>query len=252
MSSRARLAMFFVGGLGLVALLLWGVGGLPRFGSAESHYADYLNANAVHQRHATNVVSAVTFDYRGFDTLGEEFILFAAVMGVTLLLRSQRDEHDEDAVRSRADDRRSGGDTSDAVRVATLALIGPAILLGLYVVAHGQLTPGGGFQGGAVLAAAPVLLFLSGRYLLLRSVHPMHALDLAEGAGAGGFTVVALAGLVVGSAVMANFLPKGEVGSVFSGGTIPVFNVLVGLEVAAGITLVLYEFLEQTLVVRGR
>jgi len=251
-SPRARLVMFVAGGFGLVALLLWGVGGLPRFGSSESHYADYLNANAVHQRHATNVVGAVTFDYRGFDTLGEEFILFAAVIGVTLLLRSQRDEHDESEARSRAEDRSSGGDTSDAVRLATLALIGPAILLGLYVVGHGQLTPGGGFQGGGVLSAAPVLLFLSGRYLLLRNVHPMHALDLAEGTGAGGFVVVALAGLVAGTAVMANFLPKGEVGSVFSAGTIPVFNVLVGLEVVAGITLVLYEFLEQTLVVRGR
>src|SRR5262249_7112279 len=112
------------------------------------------------------------------------------------------------------------------------------------------LTPGGGFQGGVVLAAAPVLLYLSGRYLLLRSVHPMHALDLSEGTGAGGFVLVALTGALVGPAVRADFIGKGQVGSVFSGGTVPVFNVLVGLEVGAGLTLVLYEFLEQTLVVR--
>jgi multicomponent Na+:H+ antiporter subunit B len=80
----------------------------------------------------------------------------------------------------------------------------------------------------------------------------MHALDLGEGLGAGGVVAVALAGAVAGSAVMANFIGKGQVGSPFSGGTLPVFNVLVGLEVAAGITLVLYEFLEQTLVIRGR
>jgi len=241
--------MFVVGGIGLVAILLWGVGGLPRFGSAESRYATYLNTHAVHQRHATNVVSAVVFDYRGFDTLGEEFILFAAVMGVTLLLRSQREEHD-DSPRDRAEARRTA-DTSDAVRVGTLALIGPVWLLGLYVVAHGQLTPGGGFQGGVVLAAAPLLLFLAGRYLLVRNVHPMHALDLAEGTGAGGFTVIALLGAVIGAAVMANFIGKGQVASVFSGGTLPVFNLLVGLEVVAGVTLVLYEFMEQTLFVRG-
>jgi multicomponent Na+:H+ antiporter subunit B len=249
---RARLGLFAVSGAGLVALLLWGVGGLPGFGDYHHAYGRTLNAHAVHERHATNVVGSVVFDYRGFDTLGEEFILFAAVMGVTLLLRSQRDEEREgDSLRDRAEDRRAA-DTSDAVRVAALSLIGPSVLLGLYVVAHGVVSPGGGFQGGVVLAAAPLLLFLSGRYLLLRNVHPMHALDLGEGLGAGGFVAVALAGAVAGSAVMANFIGKGQVGSPFSGGTLPVFNVLVGLEVAAGITLVLYEFLEQTLVIRGR
>ena len=52
--------------------------------------------------HATNVITAVNFDYRGFDTLGEEFILFAAVLGLALLLRERRDEEegppDDDAV----------------------------------------------------------------------------------------------------------------------------------------------------------
>jgi multicomponent Na+:H+ antiporter subunit B len=250
MSVRARMALFAVAGAGLVLLLLWGVAGLPRFGESRSEYARTLNAHAVHERHATNVVSAVTFDYRGLDTMGEEFILFAAVMGVTLLLRSQRGE-EEGTPHDRAEGRRAQ-DTSDAVRVAALALIGPAIVLGLSVVAHGQLTPGGGFQGGVVLAAAPALLYLSGRLLRLRSVHPEHALDLGEGTGAAGFVVIGLLGLMLGSAFLANFIGKGATGSVFSAGTIPILNVLVGLEVVAGLTLVLFEFLEQTLVLRGR
>ena len=192
----------------------------------------------------------MVFDYRGFDTLAEEFILFAAVMGVTLLLRSQRDEQ-EGTLRDRAEGRRAT-DTSDAVRVVSLALIGPTIVLGLYVVSHGHLTPGGGFQGGALLAAAPLLLFVSGRYLLLRTVHPMHALDLAEGMGAVGFVAVGLAGVVAGSAFLTNVFGLGQVGSIFAAGTIPALNVVVGLEVVGGITLVLYEFLEQTLAIRDR
>jgi multicomponent Na+:H+ antiporter subunit B len=59
-------------------------------------------------------------------------------------------------------------------------------------------------------------------------------------------------GLVVGSAYLANVIGKGQAGSVFSGGTLPVMNVLVGLEVVAGITLVLYEFVEQALMIRER
>ncbi len=248
MSARFRVGLFAVAGAGLVALLLWAVGGLPGFGHYHQRYGRYIDAHGVHQRHATNVVNTVVFDYRGVDTLGEEFILFAAVMGVTLLLRSQREEA-EGSPRDRAEGRRAT-DTSDAVRVAALGLIGPSVVLGLYTVIHGHLTPGGGFQGGAVLAAAPLLLYLSGRYLLLRTVHPMHALDFGEGVGAGAFVVVGLAGLIAGSAYLANVIGTGQVGSVFSGGTLPVLNLSVGLEVVAGLTLVLYEFEEQTLIIR--
>ena len=94
MRSRGRLVVFAIGALGVAALLVWGLGGVPDFGHYRGPYGDILNRNAVQERHATNVVNSVTFDYRGIDTAGEEFILFAAVMGVTLLLRRQRQEEE--------------------------------------------------------------------------------------------------------------------------------------------------------------
>jgi multicomponent Na+:H+ antiporter subunit B len=48
-----------------------------------------------------------------------------------------------------------------------------------------------------------------------------------------------------------NFLPLGQAGNIFSGGMLPLINLSVGLEVVAGVVLVIYEFLEQTLMVRG-
>jgi len=247
---RTRAIVFLVAAAGVVVLLAWGLAGLPRFGAYHGVYGREINAHGVHQRHATNVVNTIVFDYRGFDTVGEEFILFAAVIGVPLLLRHQRDESDVSG-HDWAEGRSAPG-TSDAVRVATLGLIAPSVLLGLYTVAHGQLTPGGGFQGGAVLVAPALFVYLAGRFLMLRSVHPMHALDFGEGTGAAGFVVVGLVGLVAGAAYLSNAFPKGHVGSVLSGGDLPIINVSVGLEVAAGLTLVLYEFLEQTLLVRRR
>jgi multicomponent Na+:H+ antiporter subunit B len=243
-----RRRVFLAAAVVMAALLLWGLTGLPEYGVYAGPYGDVLNQVAVAERKATNVVASVTFDYRGVDTLGEEFILFAAVIGVAILLRAQRGET-EQAPDEDAADRRAPG-TSNAVRVLGLALVGPVVLFGLYVVAHGHLSPGGGFQGGVVLATGALLVYLSGEYVTLRRVSPEVLLDQAEAAGAAGYVAVGLLGVAAGAAFLANVLPLGEPGMLLSAGTIPVINLAVGLEVAGGFVLLLSEFLEQTLVIR--
>ena len=248
MSPALRRRVFLVAAAAAGALLLWGLTGLPDYGVYNGPYGDVLNRVAVAERSATNVVAAVTFDYRGVDTMGEEYILFAAVLGVAILLRAQRDETeqppDEDAA-----DRRAPG-TSNAVRVIGLALVGPVVLFGIYVVAHGHLTPGGGFQGGVVLATGALLVYLSGEFVTLRRVSPEILTDTAESTGAAGYVAVGLLGLAAGATFLENVLPLGQPGQLLSAGTIPLLNLVVGVEVAGGFVLLLYEFLEQTLVIR--
>jgi multicomponent Na+:H+ antiporter subunit B len=250
MSSTVRRNVFLVSGAGLFVLLLWSFGGLPDFGHYLGPYGDILNASSIPERQTTAVVSAINFDYRGFDTLGEEFILFAAVVGVASLLRNLRGERDR-----RPDDDARGRrvrDPSVAVTVVGLGLVGPTVLIGLYVVIHGHQTPGGGFQGGVILATALLLVYLSDTYVTLRRVGPMALIELAEALGAGSLAVLGLAGLVWGSAYMENVLPLGTAGQLLSAGTIPLSSVAVGLAVTGGFAFMLSEFLEQTLVVRRR
>ena len=94
MSDRVRLRVFLVAGAGLAALLVWGLAGLPDFGHYRGPLGDIYNALSVPKRSTTDVVTAVNFDFRGFDTLGEEFILFTAVVGVASLLRRLRGERE--------------------------------------------------------------------------------------------------------------------------------------------------------------
>jgi multicomponent Na+:H+ antiporter subunit B len=243
-----RRRVFLVAAAAVGALLLWGLAGLPDFGTYAGPYGDVLNQVAVAERKATNVVASVTFDYRGVDTMGEEFILFAAVMGVAILLRAQRDETEQPPDEDAAD--RNAPATSNAVRVIGLALVGPVVLFGLYLVVHGHLTPGGGFQGGVVLATAALLVWLSGEYVTLRRVSPELVGDLAESVGAATYVVIGLFGVAAGATFLANVLPLGQPGALLSAGTIPPINAAVGLEVAGGFVLLVYEFLEQTLVIR--
>ena len=94
--------------------LVWGLAGLPGFGNYPGPYGDIINRVAVGQTNATGVVSAINFEYRGFDTVGEEFILFVAAAGVATVLRRLRGERegpdrDEAAGRDRCRPARPSG-----------------------------------------------------------------------------------------------------------------------------------------------
>jgi multicomponent Na+:H+ antiporter subunit B len=248
LSFAGRMWLFLIAAVGLGALLLWGLEGLPDYRSFTPLSGQLINEVAVEERSTTDVVTAVNFDYRGFDTLGEEFILFAAVIGLALLLREQRGERrlapDEDALERRAPP------TSSAVRLTALVLAGPTVLLSVYITAHGHLTPGGGFQGGVVAATALLLVYLGADYVVLERVRPISLVTGAKALGGAAFVLIGIGGLIAGGAYLENFLPLGDPGELVSAGTIPALSFAVGFEVAGGFVLLLSEFLEQLLIIR--
>jgi multicomponent Na+:H+ antiporter subunit B len=218
---------------------------LPGPDDPHGPYAKASIALLTAHRHVTNIVTGITFDLRGIDTLGEELILFCAAVGSTLLLRAQRDEHRAEQARDRADEQREK--TPPSVRALGAAMVGPLLVLGAYIVLHGPLTPGGGFQGGVLLAAALLGAYAAGQLLALERVRPISLVELAEAVGAAAYVLVALGGIVFAGTAMASFLPAGTQGSLVSGGIIPLLNLAVGVEVAGAITLILTEFLDQAL-----
>jgi multicomponent Na+:H+ antiporter subunit B len=242
-SRRTRLALFAPAIAVVGALLVWGLAGLPDFGHYAGEYGKLLAHIAVPRRSATDVVTSTTFDFRGFDTLGEEFILFAAAVGVGALLRAGREEGDAEARIERAEEKVPAA--SETTRLGVAALVGPTLLFGIYVVTHGQLTPGGGFQGGVILAAAAVLFYLSGRHVGEDRIPVIDWFESDEGFGAAGFALIGFGGLVFAAAFLENFLPAGNKGSLLSGGTIPLSNIAVGIEVMGALLVIFSEFLEQ-------
>lgn len=247
MSMRTRKILFLGAAAVFGFLLVWGLLGLPAFGDYRGPYGIVLGDVALEERKGTNIVVSTTFDYRGFDTLGEEYILFAAVLGLVILLRELRGERmDEEEEEYPVHRRRR--EASDALRVLGLVLVGPLVMLGIYIVVHGAITPGGGFQGGIILAAALILVSLAGRYPAMRRVRPIPLVELADAGGAAGFALIGLGGLIAGAEFLYNFLPLGEPGTLLSAGMIPLLNISVGLEVAGAFVLLISEFLDQQFV----
>ncbi len=246
MSRRARLSLFALAGPGLAAVLVLGFRGLPAFGGYHGVYGLVVNGVALGARHATDFVTSLNFDLRAFDTLGEEYILFAAATGVALVLRSLREERARPPARPPQE--RAFAGASDVLRVAALLLVPLLIALGGYVVLHGALTPGGGFQGGVVLAAGPLAGLLAGRYLGLKRIAPHAADEALDAFGAFAYAALGLGGLVFASAYMQNYLPLGVAGHLLSGGLIPLDSIAVGLEVCGAFLLIWTEFLDEALI----
>jgi multicomponent Na+:H+ antiporter subunit B len=238
-SRRARSVLAAVVLAGLAALAVWAVAGVTPFGTP-SGPADAVARRLVHTRHVANTVNGVTYDLRGLDTLGEELILFVAALGSAVLLRHRR-EHVE------AEGREIGRPVPEALRVAGAVLVGPLIVVGVYVVSTGHLGPGGGFQGGVILASGLLLVYAAGQVVALERVEPTALVEVAEATGALAYALVAIGGLVFSGAALANFLPFGTTGELLSSGTIAVLSVGVGLEVTGAVALILTEFLDQTL-----
>jgi multicomponent Na+:H+ antiporter subunit B len=251
MTPRQRIAVFGVAIAGLVACYLWAFAGLPGFGHYPGPYGPVILRGAVATTNATGVVSAVNFDYRGFDTVGEEFILFTAAAGMAMVLRKLRGERD----RPPADEAAARGvpPTSGAVRMAALLLTGPTIVAGWWLASHAQANPSGGFQGGVVLATAFILVYLSGEFITFRRISPADLLDAVEAIGAAGFAAVGVTAVALGFPYLYDFLPLGQTpGAVSSSGTIALISFFVGLEVGAAFVLIVGELLEQTRMVRSR
>lgn len=251
MTPNLRRALFLAGLAGFLAFYLWGLAGLPGFGRYPGPYGFIINRIAVGQTNATGVVSAVNFEYRGFDTVGEEFILFAAATGVATVLRQLRGE--QASRRSEAALEPPARGTTDAIRLSSLLFVGPAALMGWFLASHAQTSPSGGFQGGVVLATAFMLIYLAGEFSRFRRLSPASLVDAAGAVGAAGFAATGLAAVFLGFPYLYNFLPLGiKPGAVSSSGTIALISFFVGIEVGAAFILIVGELVEQALLARDR
>ncbi len=248
MNDRLRNMVFVLAALLFAGCLIAAFSSLPPFGRQSGAYRARVLESMEPMRHAQQAVAAVTFDYRGFDTLAEEFILFAAVAGGLLLLRRQEDEATREPVDQAPD--RAGIEVAPAVLGLGVVMFPFTLLLGIYVVLHGHLTPGGGFQGGVLLATAFYYIYLSGEYDDLLKIKRDHLVSHLEAAGAMSYAVIGALPLLSGYHYMRNVLPLGDAGDLLSTGTLPMFNTAVGVEVASAFVLLIAAFLRQVLVIR--
>jgi len=119
----------------------------------------------------------------------------------------------------------------------TVQLISGLIFLyGIYVIIHGHLTPGGGFAGGVIIAGAFILQILAAGSDFMKLTKEELGSTMYENLAIFVVVFLALSGMLFGAKVFFfNWLPKGTVGELVSAGILPLYNIFVGIEVAASI-----------------
>ena len=177
----------------------------PRFGDPEApvhqHVAPWYIENTPENIDIPNVVTAVLGSFRGYDTLGEVFVVLTAGIGV-LFLFGARPRRKSGQQRIAPHEPGHGLRHYLIPRVVGRLLIPFILLFGLYVQFHGEYGPGGGFQAGAIIAAAIILYaLLEGEAQVLR-VLPQRLLTGLMAGGALLYGAVGVAGVLLGGSFL--------------------------------------------------
>jgi multicomponent Na+:H+ antiporter subunit B len=169
------------------AMLIWASGEFPPWGDPNSpaslHVSPRYIEKTMEETSVPNAVTSVLADYRGYDTMFETTVIFAAGVSCFMLLRlfsgrersSHHYRHILTGLTLRV--RRKGKQLPELeefepmdslwtpydliLRTLCRFLIPFIQLFALYVIAHGHHSPGGGFQGGVILGASMILLAIS-------------------------------------------------------------------------------------------
>ncbi len=198
--------------------------------TALSGMSEHFASKGAEEVGAANLVTAIVVTYRGFDTLGEVTILFLTASIIAFFLKLKDEDYEKEIVHR---------DTSELLETASKVLIPIIFMFGVYVFINGHLTPGGGFQGGAIIATGVALMIMANPNIRL-NYHVIHWVESISGVS---FVIIGLLGIALAGGFLDNrILGLGEFGKLFSAGAIPVIYSFIGLKVGAEISNILNKY----------
>lgn len=214
-------------------VMLYVVSHLPEFGKANPMMDEVANRyieKGLEETGAVNIVAGMILDYRAFDTLGESFVLFTALICATVLLR--KDSKSKEDENPSIYDEYFDTSRDSILRTIGLILVPCIMVFGIYVVLNGHISPGGGFSGGAIIGASLIILSSSLGFSKADTLLTYKRLNLLSFAALGFYSLSKCYVFFIGANGIHNPIPKGIPGAIISAGLILPLNIAVGLVVA--------------------
>ncbi len=229
----------------LTLLIIYAIFDGPRLGDPEApvhqHVAPWYLEKTPEYVDIPNVVTAVLGSFRGYDTLGEVFVVFAACIGVLFILGVRPED-----IPAERDADKAGLRHHLIPQIVGRMLVPFIVLFGLYVQFHGEYGPGGGFQAGAIIATGVILYaLLEGEAAALRAIPRKVLLALVVGGallyGGVGVTCMLLGGSFLDYSVLSSdpvagqqlgiILIEAGVGMAVCGALLSIFHAFAAREV---------------------
>jgi len=193
----------------------------------------FFSRNGYKDTGSLNLVTGIYLDYRLFDSLFEAAILLIAVSGVMLISEHTIDEKNATFMLDKQ--------KTPELFVTFSRILYPIMLLfGIYVIVNGHLSPGGGFQGGAIVATAILILY----YIDITKTVNVHRVLTIEKFLFLFLIFISAASLLTRGQLFTNFIPlDADVAdkAIF----LTAMNVLIGAKVALGLVAIFTAFLKE-------
>ncbi len=227
--------------VGIIGILVITAQYLPPFGHPENPANNEVSRryieNGMEETGAVNIVAGMILDYRAFDTLGESNVLFTAVCAVMLLLRVTADKRRSAAyqLELETDDRMYEPKNDLILRGIARLLVPCILLLGMYIILNGHLSPGGGFSGGAVMGAGLILMLNAYGFRRMERFFTIRLFRAVTTCALGFYALSKAYSFFTGANHLPSIITPGTPGMIFSAGLIPYLNIAVGLVVCCTI-----------------
>ena len=214
--------------------MVYTVSYLPTVGAPDTP----ANSSIVGQRYiedglqetgAVNIVTGMILTYRAFDTFGETNVLFIATICVMVLLMvDEKLLHELEKNNDRKYEPKG-----DVILLTVAKVLVPIVFIfGIYIILNGQLSPGGGFSGGAILGAGMILFVSACGFTKVEKFFNEHIYKIAKITALCMYGCIGSYFYITGANGLNNHIPLGWAGHILSGGIILPIDIAVGIEVA--------------------
>jgi len=220
----------------IIGTLLLTVSYLPPYGQAENpannEVTERYIEHGMEETGAVNIVAGVILDYRAFDTFGESCVLFVAACSVMMLLKKIKKGKGEEVLAKYNPKR------DPIVKSLAMVLVPFNLMLGIYVVLNGHLSPGGGFSGGAIMGASLILFSSAFGYRKVRTIITEKVVKVVTFVSLTFYAFAKGYSFFTGANHIHSIISPGTPGRIISAGLILPLNIAVGFVV----TMTMYSF----------
>lgn len=220
----------------IITVLLVTVSYLPRYGEFSNPVNNEVTKRYIEkgmeETGAVNIIAGIILDYRAFDTFGESCVLFVASCSVMMLMRKDK--------KGKSGEELTAYDPKRDLIVKRVAkmLVPFNLMLGIYVVLNGHLSPGGGFSGGAIMGASLILLSSAYGYKKVRKIFSEKVIKIVTFVSLSFYAIAKGYSFFTGANHIPSGIPTGTPGDIISSGLILPLNIAVGFIV----TMTMYSF----------